>query len=298
MGFDMICKNCNCEITRSGSAFCPNCGAKLEAVPVIQPEAAPKGKKKTGLIIIISVIALCILIAAGIFVAKYFGLFGDGEGTDEDTEDRTEKNADGEKEKEDVYVSIDIGDGLNEKDTDRGNAETVARETEPAVEITEKAEETDTETDFPEDTVPETVPAEPIWEGSDRVVIANGGLNMRKSPSTSGAIVSCIPNGNIITVEKVQNNWAYVSYGGKQGWCSCDYLFVPLEIDLSPIYSATVRCSDKIEMVSEGYAEDDLVYTDIYNGTTVQVYEIDGDTAFIKYNNIYGTCPAKYLVRK
>lgn len=84
-------------------------------------------------------------------------------------------------------------------------------------------------------------------------------------------------------------------YGGTYGWCSCDYLFVPIEYTGTLLYTATVRCEGKIEMISYDYAEDDEIFTDVPNGTTVYVYEIEGDRAFIKYNHIYGWCPGEYL---
>ncbi|MBE6587653.1 MAG: SH3 domain-containing protein [Ruminococcaceae bacterium] len=128
-----------------------------------------------------------------------------------------------------------------------------------------------------------------------KVVIANGGLNMRSSPSTTSSVLTLISNGAIVSVEKVENNWAYVYYNGNYGWCSCDYLFYPYEHYGAPIRSAIVRCTGNAEMVSDDYIEKDLVYTDIPNGTTVSVYIIEGDKAFIKYNNIYGWLPLTYL---
>jgi hypothetical protein len=48
-------------------------------------------------------------------------------------------------------------------------------------------------------------------------------------------------------------------------------------------------------MISYDYIEKNPVYTDIANGTTVSVCYIEGDQAFIKYNNIYGWLPLSYL---
>jgi len=291
----MKCKICNCEFDGSYSPYCPNCGARAD-------EKSTKSGSKMPLVIALIVLGV-LLVGGGVFAAIKFGFFDFlfGSGSNPKNEKNHGENAEGFQSEvdnaEDLFYSL-LGDGTYDTpatalpDNDQATADTEPsfEETKPAIEETAPPETTP-----PETTPPETTPPEPVWEGSSRVVIANGGLNMRSSPSLSAGIINCIPNGNIITVEKVQDNWAYVSYGGGYGWCSCDYLFVPIEIDASPIYTATVRCYDKIEMVSEGYAKDDVVYTDVFNGTVVSVYEIDGDRAFIKYNNIYGWCSKAYL---
>ena len=318
----MKCKNCNCELNNNTS-FCTHCGTKVEVTPPAQPAvqqtaaqtaaqpaaAAPapaeKKKKKKNGAVIVAIVVIALIIVAGIVLAATLGLFGG------DKKSKDDKKSDGTAaEKE--YVSVVI-EGLSpDSETAVGNSDVSVEETRPMDETTMAIEETaapDTEPEEtdppetePEETEPEETappePEEPVWEGSDRVVIANGGLNMRKNPDRTAAIINCITNGTIVTVEKVKDNWAYVTYGGKKGWCSCDYLYVPIEANTAPLYKATVRCNGNIEMISDGYAEDDLVYTDVANGTVVQVYEIDGDRAYIKYNNILGWCPTKYLEKK
>ncbi len=314
----MKCKNCNCELDGGYSSFCSKCGARQDADSIAEPAAAPsapptKEKKGNSTLIILLIFADSVLLVAGVIIAAYFGLFNSLFGSDKssgrgDKHGHTVENSAGDNGNGGGLLSLLFGDDITDipsashPSQNGATVETAPtlEETEPTIEETAPIETEPVETEPPETEPaetdpPETTPPEPVWEGSSRVVIANGGLNMRSSPSLSAGIINCIPNGNIITVERVQDNWAYVSYGGGYGWCSCDYLFVPIEIDASPIYTATVRCHDKIEMVSEGYAKDDVVYTDVYNGTVVSVYEIDGDRAFIKYNNIYGWCSKAYL---
>lgn len=55
-------------------------------------------------------------------------------------------------------------------------------------------------------------------------VTAKSGLRLRKSPNTSSAVLTVIPYGTTITVDKTQNGWAHTTYKGKTGWCSMTYL--------------------------------------------------------------------------
>lgn len=55
-------------------------------------------------------------------------------------------------------------------------------------------------------------------------VTAKSGLRLRKSPNTKSAILTVIPYGTTITVDKTQSGWAHTTYKGKTGWCSMQYL--------------------------------------------------------------------------
>ena len=41
----------------------------------------------------------------------------------------------------------------------------------------------------------------------------------------NGEKIGLIPNGSLVFIENTDNNWAYVTFNGLSGWCSCDYLF-------------------------------------------------------------------------
>lgn len=55
-------------------------------------------------------------------------------------------------------------------------------------------------------------------------VTAKSGLRLRKLPNTKSAILTVIPYGTTITVDKTQSGWAHTTYKGKTGWCSMQYL--------------------------------------------------------------------------
>ena len=55
-------------------------------------------------------------------------------------------------------------------------------------------------------------------------IYADGGLNMREEPSTSGKRLCVIPNGTALVPSAWENGWARVEYGGMVGWVSGEYL--------------------------------------------------------------------------
>jgi len=58
------------------------------------------------------------------------------------------------------------------------------------------------------------------------VVTAASGLNMRSAPSTTATILIGMPKGSQVTVLGSSSNWYNVTYGGKIGWASKDYISV------------------------------------------------------------------------
>ncbi|MBR5773346.1 MAG: peptidoglycan DD-metalloendopeptidase family protein, partial [Clostridia bacterium] len=68
--------------------------------------------------------------------------------------------------------------------------------------------------------VPEIPPVE-IWR------ITGNELRLRTSPSTSGSIITIVPNGIYVTVTETQSaegyNWGKVSFGDYSGWCALEY---------------------------------------------------------------------------
>lgn len=58
-----------------------------------------------------------------------------------------------------------------------------------------------------------------------RVNTANGGtLNLRKSPTSSSMILTQIPNGTKLEVEKENDTWVKTTYNDKVGYVMTKYL--------------------------------------------------------------------------
>lgn len=69
-------------------------------------------------------------------------------------------------------------------------------------------------------------------------VHANGGLRMRKTPSTQGAYMMTIPDGAILTITEIQNGWGryQVEHEGDvyTGWSSMEYMVKSDEVAQGP----------------------------------------------------------------
>ena len=55
-------------------------------------------------------------------------------------------------------------------------------------------------------------------------VTASAGLNLRKGPSTSYAVIKTLSKGTEVTVVSSSNGWSKVNVGGVSGYVSSDYL--------------------------------------------------------------------------
>lgn len=271
----MKCKYCNAELEDSAK-FCRFCGRKQDSEAAGTSE---KGKSKAKYIIIPIAITAGVLsfimIAIVIVIIAFILMNGAKEevGPVEtvpgfDTTDR-------------YYNEEDLFDTGDEYE----NEETVPETTEP--ETTYVEEET---TAAPETEAPV------IYEDNQRVVIAHGGLRIRNKPDlTYGAIVGLIPNGTLLTVDRIEGNWAYVGVDGVFGWCSCDFLFEPYSYSGRPICRATANYYKGVDLIPENHGTDPGFYTIIPDGESVYVYAIEGDRAFVSYNNIYGWCSTEHL---
>lgn len=68
----------------------------------------------------------------------------------------------------------------------------------------------------------ETMPHTMIVDTPD-----GGSLNMRTKPSTSGDIITRIPNGTPVGVIGETDGWKQLDYDGKNGWVMAQYLIEP-----------------------------------------------------------------------
>lgn len=59
--------------------------------------------------------------------------------------------------------------------------------------------------------------------GSKTATVNASGLNLRDYPTT-GNVILVLPRGAKVTVSRTASGWALVSYNGKTGWASMDYL--------------------------------------------------------------------------
>lgn len=55
-------------------------------------------------------------------------------------------------------------------------------------------------------------------------IVASGGLNLRNTPSTSGKILTIVPQGTTITILDRLDNWYKTAYQSNTGWVSANYV--------------------------------------------------------------------------
>lgn len=63
-------------------------------------------------------------------------------------------------------------------------------------------------------------------EASRYGIVTASLLNLREQPSTSSAILAQIPNAAAVSITRLDGGWAQVTYLGKSGYVSLDYLTV------------------------------------------------------------------------
>ncbi|WP_210366143.1 SH3 domain-containing C40 family peptidase [Bacillus sp. REN3] len=72
------------------------------------------------------------------------------------------------------------------------------------------------------------------------VKIDSGSLNVRKKPSTSGAIVAKLAKGQQLTVSSQSKGWAQVTAKGKKGYVSSKYI-APKSVSKAPAKKAAAK---------------------------------------------------------
>lgn len=153
----------------------------------------------------------------------------------------------------------------------------------------------------PEPPKPEPTPTpEPTPEPAKtmRVHTNSGvGLRIRREPNTHSSQVGYLPEGAVITAEKIVDGeyiagdpeWALCSYQGARGYASCAYLDV---VTSGNYKTKTVRVNTRLN-VRSGPGTNYGIVKQLKNGDTVTVYEMKGTWARIGNGQ---WCSDNYLV--
>lgn len=147
-------------------------------------------------------------------------------------------------------------------------------------------------------------------------------LNVRSTPSTSGAKVGTLPSGAKVTVSSANGSWAAVSYQGITGYCSMDYLQLkaadttaPAETTTAAETTTTTAAASGTDGFSARYAGSYQVTASVLNmrsapsvsaskvgsipnGTIVTVTAANGSWAAVSYQGTDGYCSMDYLQLK
>ena len=82
----------------------------------------------------------------------------------------------------------------------------------------------------------------PVPGGRSATIKTSGAkLNMRSSASTSGTVITKVPNGASVTVLSTQSSWCYIYYDGYYGYVSSTYVVYSTGPVITPVPTAPVK---------------------------------------------------------
>ena len=122
-------------------------------------------------------------------------------------------------------------------------------------------------------------------------VKCSSSVNFRSAPNTSSTSYGELKNGTAITVLSTSNGWSKVSYAGKTGYISADYLVTASSgTAISPSNTAaSVSISAKRQSVLN-YAAQFLGVPYVYGGSTPSGFDCSGFTSYV-FKNTVGSIP-------
>ncbi len=128
-------------------------------------------------------------------------------------------------------------------------------------------------------------------ENSLYFVHADGGLNVRESPSSEGLRLATVPNGFPVYVYAFQGSWAYISYGDMSGWVDADYLSYEPVIQQKLYY---VHADGGLNMRAEPTTASSRI-ENIPDGSQIYSLARYDDWVFTFYGGTYGWVSGDYI---
>lgn len=117
-------------------------------------------------------------------------------------------------------------------------------------------------------------------------VITGTDVRMRKGAGTSYSIVGTYDKGTKMTITGSQQGWYKVSYNGKTGYVSADYMRLSPKTAYSSAKTGTVKGSDvRLRM---GPSTSFTTVTTVGNGTKLKISGVYGDWYEVSVNGKYG----------
>lgn len=122
-------------------------------------------------------------------------------------------------------------------------------------------------------------------------VKCSSSVNFRSAASTSSTILGELKNGTSVTVLSTSNGWSKVTYAGKTGYISADYLVAASTgTAITPSNTAaSVSISAKRQSVLN-YAAQFLGVPYVYGGSTPSGFDCSGFTSYV-FKNTVGSIP-------
>lgn len=146
-----------------------------------------------------------------------------------------------------------------------------------------------------------TDPADYSLAGSIRYIYTQSGkgLYMRATPVAGSTVVAGIPDGEDVTIQKTQDDWAYVVWDSYEGWCHMNYLlteeaYAEIMAEFLNIPAIVVTESSPLRL-REAPSTDAETVESMPKGSQVIVLRLEDEWAYVDYQGISGWCSAAYL---
>ena len=132
-------------------------------------------------------------------------------------------------------------------------------------------------------------------------VTANAGLNLRKGPSTSYAVIKTLSKGTEVTVVSSSNGWSKVNVGGVSGYVSSDYLSSTKPStgssssnESTSNSTSTMYTTDRLNL-RKGAGTSYSVITTLDKGVAVTVHSSSNGWSKVSVNGMTGYVSSSYL---
>ena len=132
-------------------------------------------------------------------------------------------------------------------------------------------------------------------------VTASAGLNLRKGPSTSYAVIKTLSKGTEVTVVSSSNGWSKVNVGGVSGYVSSDYLSSTKPStgssssnESTSNTASTMYTTDRLNL-RKGAGTSYSVITTLDKGIAVTVHSSSNGWSKVSVNGMTGYVSSSYL---
>ena len=132
-------------------------------------------------------------------------------------------------------------------------------------------------------------------------VTASAGLNLRKGPSTSYAVIKTLSKGTEVTVISSSNGWSKVNVGGVSGYVSSDYLSSTKPStgssssnESTSNSTSTMYTTDRLNL-RKGAGTSYSVITTLDKGVAVTVHSSSNGWSKVSVNGMTGYVSSSYL---